>query len=298
MNSKTATKRVNRRPKPGIYEDVPYDVYDSWPYVRSSDLRHAMRSAAHYRWALDHPSKSDADSPSLRFGRLVHAVASGDLSGMLIFEGPEWEAMRAKYVRPTTTREWEHRVGKLRKKHGNVEVYTADEYEQANSVASAIKTDPVAAMYFDGDTRREVSIVWDDPVTKVRCKARLDAVNLLAIIDLKTTQDASTFERQILAYHYHRQLAWYQWGWSLVSGGELLSPVLIAVETEPPFGVRSASLSERLIEAGREELEVCLARIARALNSDVWPGYANPEQWDANISEQTTVWVDGREMTW
>ena len=291
-----AKKRINRKPKPGVYEGIPYEVYDSWPYVNHSSLRHAMRSAAHYLWAME--NGVTLESKSLRFGSLVHALAADDLTGIYIFHGPEWEDMRARYKRPTATREWEHRVGKIRKKLGpDTQVYTAQEHEAAVNVWESVKAHPIAADFFR-DARREVSIVWDDQATGVRCKARLDAVNSYGITDLKTTGDASDFERSIRAFRYYRQLAFYQAGWAQVAGGELLEARIVAVESSACYGVRAAPLSDRLLAAGREEYEVALTRIARAIDSDRWEGYQSPDQWDSDMKTEVTVWIDGEEHTW
>ena len=288
-------KRVNRKPKPGVYEDVPYEVYDSWPYVNSSSLKHAVRSAGHYRHAMD--NAKSLETPQLRLGHLVHAVASDDLASVVIFQGPEWEAMKVKYQRPTTTREWEHRVGKLRSKHPGREIYTHDEWLVAEAIHQAIMADTVAAEYLR-DARRELSIVWDCPATRIRCKARLDAVSVDGIVDIKTTYDAAVFERAILQYHYHRQLAFYQWGWAMATDGELRPARIIAVESEPFHGVKAAPLSDRLLSVGREEYEVALERISRALKHDRWDGYASPAEWDCRLTEETTIWIDGKETAW
>lgn len=292
----TKRARVNRKPKPGIYDDVPFAVYQSWPYVNNSALRHAVRSAAHYRHHLD--SKRQEDSPVLRFGRLVHAVASDSFEGMLIFGGPEWEHMRATYSRPMQTREWEHRVAKLRKKHGPVEVYTADELDAATIIWQRVLATPEAAALVQ-DARREVSLVWDDPTTGIRCKARMDIVSPYWIADLKTTYDASTFAQSIERFGYHRQMCFYRRGLAQVgAGGELLPTYLIAAETREPFGVMAAPLSERLLLRGQEQLDVALTRIARALDRGSWEGYASPKEWDLPQGETVTIWIEGEERAW
>lgn len=290
--AKAKQKRINRRPKPGVYPGTPFEVYESWPYVNNSSLKHAVKSAGHYQWALDHGLMKE--TASLRFGRLVHAIALEDMESIVVFDGPEWEDMKARYVRPTTTREWEYRVGKLRKKHGDVEVYSGDELERALGVVDAISLNPLASSYFR-DCQREVSIVWDDPETQVRCKARLDAVGE-QIVDLKTTDDASSFERAIRAYHYYRQLAFYRDGWATLNGGELLDACIVAVESDPFHGVKAAPLSDELLAYGREEYRVALMRIARAIDADRWDGYQNPGSWDFAFDDSATVLIDGKEL--
>lgn len=289
------TKRINRRPKPGVYPGVAFDVYRSWPYVNNSSLSHAVRSAAHYRHAID--TRRDVDTPSKRFGRLVDAWASGDLSNLVVFDGPEWQAMKNQYARPTSTREWEHRAGKLRTKYGVSDVFTGDEFSAAKAVWQAIVDDPGAFALLDG-AQRQVSLVWDDPATKLRCKARIDFLSVMGIVDLKTTYDASQFRGSIQRFGYHRQMAFYRRGLSLVGGGELHRTYLIAAETREPYGCQWAPLSQRALERGEEEVDVALTRIARALEADRWDNYSSPAEWDIPSGDTITVWMEGEERTW
>ena len=288
-------KRINRKPKPGVYPDIPFALYREWPYVNNSSLTYAVKSAAHYRHAID--TRRDNDTPSKRFGRLVDAVASGDLSSVVVFDGPEWQNMKAQYSRPTQTREWEHRAGKLRAKYGVTDVFTGDEFVAAKAVWQCILDDPSAAELVTS-AQRQVSLVWDDPATGIRCKARLDFLTAAGIVDLKTSWDVSQFRGSIVRFGYHRQMAFYRRGLALVGGGELVRTYLIAAETKVPYGCQWAPLSQRAIERGEEELDVALTRIARALDADRWDNYSSPVEWDIPNGDTVTVWIEGDERTW
>lgn len=288
-----------KKPKPGVYESVPFAEYASWPYVNNSALRWAAKSAAHYRWFLD--SKYREDSPAMKFGRLVHAIAANDLDGIVVFDGPEWIDLKARYSRPTSTKEWEYRVRKLREhwrdKHSkSVEVYTGDEWESATAVWDSICKCEAAAWIFTAD-KRELSIVWDCPNTKIRCKARLDVLGSAWIGDLKTTQDASSFEYSIESFGYHRQMAFYRQGWSQLTG-EIMPVYLVAAETRAPYGCRAARVGERFMERGLEQLGVAMERIGKACDSGEWNGYTSPKEWDIPSRDSVTVWIDGKEETW
>lgn len=288
------TKRVNRKPKPGVYEDIPFDVYASWPYVNNSLLNHATRSAAHFREARDNPKYQD--TPSMRFGRLVDAIASNDLRTVGVISGAEWLDLKNRYSRPTSTRQWDYMAGKIRKNQCVVDVYTEDEVFAANRIWKLVVDGP-AGRLVDG-AKRQVCLVWDDPTTGIRCKARLDFLGMVGVVDLKTSYDVSQFRMSILRFGYHRQMAFYRRGWSLVGDGELHATHLIAAETREPFGNMAAPLSARLIAKGEEEIDVALARIARAVDKEQWDGYASPQEWDIPVGETVTVWIDGEEREW
>lgn len=290
-------RRRLTRPKPGIYEGIPFVEYQAWPYVNSSVLGYALRSAAHYQWSLEQPPRPTTDE--LRFGTLVHCMLSGDQAGTAVIDQATWQDLVNRYSVPTRTREWDYRVAKMRSaaKNPRLEIHTPEEWARAEAAIDAVRASQRAAEYLRV-CRYELSIVWNDDVTGLRCKARLDAVNGAGIVDLKTTRDAAVFEQAIRTYHYHRQLAFYQHGWAVLNGGELLEPRLIAVESHPFHGVRAAPLSDAAIEVGREEYQVALERIARGTGSGDWPGYSHPAVWDVAIKDTVTVWVEGEERTW
>ena len=54
---------------------------------------------------------------------------------------------------------------------------------------------------------------------------------------------------------------------------------IVAVESEAPFGVRAAPVSEQALCVGRLEYRQALRGIANARQSHVWPGYSNPDAW-------------------
>lgn len=287
--------RRRTKPKPGIYADIPFRDYRAWPYVNSSVLGAACRSAAHYRWSLEQPERNASDE--MRFGTLVHSMISGDLGDAVVIDDVTWRDLSNRYSVPTRSREWEYRVGKMRAKNRNAEVFTPDEWSRAEAAVKAVGESPRAAEYL-ADCRYELSLVWDDDDTGIRCKARLDAVNQDGIVDLKTTRDAAMFEQAIRSYHYHRQLAFYQHGWARLNRGELLEARLIAVESMPFHGVRSAPLSEEAIARGREEFQVALMRISSGIANQEWPGYSDPDAWEAGGADEVTLLVAGEERTW
>lgn len=102
---------------------------------------------------------------------------------------------------------------------------------------------------------REVSIFWDDPDLKMRCKARLDAVLVPeGIVDVKTTSDdltSAAIDRAILNYRYDIQAAWY-----LRGGGMTFRKMhrpgfaFIFVQNRPPYDCVVVGLDDETIMQG------------------------------------------------
>jgi hypothetical protein len=157
-----------------------------------------------------------------------------------------------------------------------------------------------ARAYLTERGEAEVSLLWDDPDTGLRCKARIDFLNS-GINDLKSCFDATAFPKSIATYGYHRQAAHYQNGYMILTG-EILPFRLIAVEKTQPWGVRAAPLHDEAIDVGRLEVGSALRSIADAYESNEWPCYEDPPSWClpsyyAGDSEPIELTVGGETIT-
>jgi hypothetical protein len=85
--------------------------------------------------------------------------------------------------------------------------------ERIELAAAMIETHPQLHLAFTGGMP-EVSIFWTDTTTGVPCKARLDYLKPLAIVDLKTFDlrdivPDRAIVRAVASYKYHVQASWY-----------------------------------------------------------------------------------------
>lgn len=85
--------------------------------------------------------------------------------------------------------------------------------QRIENAAAAIESHPQLCKAFSGGMP-EVSIFWTDEETGVPCKARLDYLKPLAVVDLKTFELREfgidrTIARAVANYRYHIQAAWY-----------------------------------------------------------------------------------------
>lgn len=280
-------------PGPGIYENVPFAEYLEWPYVSNSAMGPAKKTIAHFRRALkwgDRPEEDEArgKAPAMRFGTLVHA---GKLEPLSVaakyiirprFEDTIRQPNGATYPKPTATNAYRDAVAEWRATIGDKEEVTEAEYQRMLGVVTALARHARAVEYLDGPGPVEVSFVWDDPHTGLRCKGRADKLQLERgrISDLKTAYDPWQFEKIIGQRAYYRQGALY------VDGIEVLTGVrcefcLVAAESTEPFGVRAAPLSQKSLRTGRREYRGLLGRIAAAEANPQWSEVSDPDEWDA-----------------
>jgi hypothetical protein len=201
-----------------------------------------------------------------------HFVIIPDFAEQVLQEKPDCKS-------PRSTNRYKELVADFQERTTGREILSQVDYDALFGILESISDNGRATEYLTGGLA-EVSIVWDDATTGIRCKARLDKWQReqCRAIDLKTTRDAGDFEKAIGNYDYHRQAAFYADGIATLTGDDHEFGI-VAAETAAPFYVRAAPLSHHTIENGRAEYQRLLADIADCRRSDVWPGYENPDEW-------------------
>jgi hypothetical protein len=262
---------------PGIYSGIPFADYLAIKAVNSSALRLARKSMAHVKAALD--GKIGVETRATDFGRLVHTLTlePATFENLYVVD-PGAEAFRTaegkvskNYRNTTAFSEWA-------KTQAGREIVSPDDLQRARNAAAAVAANERARELLSTgleSAESEVTVVWDDD--GVLCKARVDRLGR-CIADLKTTADASEFERSIGKYDYGIQAAFYQRGVKAATG-EDLDFAIVAVESEEPHGVKAAPLSRFELAPLHDVVSRYLTDVRRCQLSDTWPGYESPDSW-------------------
>jgi hypothetical protein len=121
----------------------------------------------------------------------------------------------------------------------------------------------------------EYSYYSTDKETMIAKKCRPDYVKNGALIDLKTTIDASLdgFARQMGNFGYHIQAAYYVDVYNESTGSSINEFFFVAVENKSPFAVAVYRLSPDQIESGRVAYRKALAKLA-----DFYARGGNPKE--------------------
>jgi exodeoxyribonuclease VIII len=253
--------------KDGIYYDMPRADYDRIDRVNWSTLKHMGKSPAHYRHEVDHRDSEDTDAR--KRGRVVHlAVLEPEkfAADCVVFEGT--------------------RKGKLWdaccEDNADKEILTPAMHAAAVEARDAVRGCAQAAPYLIGGAS-EVTLLWTHVVPQVEavlgysveCKARVDYLAPAALLDLKSTKDASPegFGRQAAAYQMHVQAAWYGAALTALKGFER-PYMLIAIEAAPPCVAQVYQVGPELLALGRSVCRGLLDRLDLCRRLDSWPGYA------------------------
>jgi len=138
----------------------------------------------------------------------------------------------------------------------------------------SVRIHPAASVLL-GEGTAEVSVFNQCIETGLPLKARMDWVRENAIVDLKTTEDASPagFAKSVSNYRYDLQAAHYRRMLKLQGRGDLPF-YLIAVEKEAPFAVAVYRLDEGDLTLADMQMQQQLRAIASCCEFNSWPAYS------------------------
>lgn len=248
-----------------VYTGLSYEDYDKIDALRQSWLSRLADSPAHLKWHLDHTEEESEESDALKFG--------GAFDTAVFF--PE-EFARQYVVMPKfdrRTKEGKASVAAFEFDNTGKKFLSEREYQDVLAMARSV-TQSKAAMSLLTNAEYQLTIVWTDDATGVRCKSRLDAYNgpLLTPFDLKTTRCVRAFRRSISDYGYHRQAAMYMEACKQ-AGLDAEHFCFIAVDKIPPFPVKVLRLSDLDIKQAWESCKKLLRTYRNCMIDNVWPSY-------------------------
>jgi len=254
---------------PGFFQDIPFHEYLADSAINNSGLKIFSQSAAKFAFWRDN------DRPA------TGTQTEGSALHCSILQPELFEAQFGKGSAP--------RVGsagrvKWDKANPKAIALTPSQYNNVINMADAFKNTScsVAHELLTGGTP-EMSIFWDDPASGLRCKIRPDYIRTDdIIIDLKSSQAGSPqgFLREVKRWGYDRQAAWYERGLNAAYQAAGVNRrteafIFIVVENFSPYETAIYMLSDEIIEAARQQIDIDLEKYIECIKNNVWPGYMN-----------------------
>ena len=263
---------------PGIYRNLTFDEYRAIDAWSPSSVKPGLISMKKLRYCLDNPT---SDTATQMLGSAMHcAILEPD---RFYSRYVSWDGIRRgkKYDEFCDT-------------YPEKTVLNEREWEACLAVKESVRSHALASwlLTMGEPSDNEVSLVWLDPDTELRCKGRPDRllINEGLIIDVKTTGSNVADERNLkniaTRLGYHISEAAYQAGVSALTG-EIPDVKMIFVEQNPPHDVRVMSMSTALVP-GYDRWQGLLRDVADCERSGVWPGCSDEEV-------ELTVWDEGTE---
>jgi len=275
---KEPERRVVPFPMPGYYEDMPAQDYFDVEAMSQSGAKKILRSPEHY--ILDRKEQKEP-TPNMILGTAIHAaLLEPDRFPLLVIQGAENAPARPTKAQLNAAKPSPAALASIaywkafdEANKGKI-VLDPETYARCIGARDAVRRKP-RCMRLIEETSPEASLFWIDGEYQVRMKARLDLRAFGGIADLKSTGDASPdeFVRSCVKFGYHVQAANYFSGCEHVLDYTPAFFALIAVETDPPYGVGLYAMPTAAIQAGGVLMRVAMERYAEAIATGVWKGY-------------------------
>lgn len=244
--------------KAGIHYDIPELEYHALPGLSSTGAKAMLDSPARFQHSRTHRVEKTA----FDLGHAVHGMVLGTGLDLVRIDAEEWRTAAVK-----------EEVAAVRAA-GGVPLKPS-QHDAATAMAEKVRTHPDAGRLFVGG-RPEVSILWDDTETGVRCRGRLDYLHEAAgvVVDLKTARSANPVEFSKTAANlgYDVQAAHYLEGYQALGGGDTRF-LHVLVETEAPHLVSVVELDVDYLAIGHAKARAAIDLYARCHAADEWPGY-------------------------
>ena len=274
--------------KPGIYEGIPEDEYRAIDAFNQSGAKELLYCPARYHYEQTEGRK---ETDAMALGRLVHsrflepdefrmkyAVMPDLTAGILTKDGKPSK-------NPRGTSEYKERLAKWESENPDVVCIEPDTLQKVDHMLLNIERSEQISDLFQAPGRNELTLVWVDEFTGVKCKARLDRYVEPEkgagyyvpgqIVDLKTTDKVhdKALKTKCDAFGYHIQAAHYLRGAKACGLADPRFFINVFVETTPPYLCRAPKLSASFVAQGEELLTQALRLYKLCTENDYWPGY-------------------------
>lgn len=285
---------------PGIYEGLSFAEYLLIDAINHSTLKDfSSDTPFHYKYRQDNELIEEKDAFSE--GRIIHtAILEPKLFEETYMHTPKnWRDYEDKLPKDQIKRlekdpSWffdkrgkaykiankifEAEYEAARKKNPKLRKVDYLLYWKSQEMRKMVLQNKIAKKMLE-KSETELTLVWIDPGTGLKCKCRIDIANKEDHYfgDLKTTKNAHPygFAKDTRNYNYYSQVAFY-WDGCVETG--LLNPryfMFLSVENFEPFFVQPFLIRENStwLEAGREWYRSQIEKLNYCKETGDWHGY-------------------------
>lgn len=243
-----------------------------------SKLKWMSKSAAHYRYALDHPMKQ------------TKAMLLGGALDALVFKTKEVVTFDggSRRTKAWTTFEEQSDPESV--------LLLPPERAQVDGMLAALQSNSAAMELLSGETQR--TLKWR--INDRECEGTPDVFDTGKVVELKSTINANPNKFQWDARNrgYHAQLAWY---WNALNTLKLTANDakcwIVAVESTPPHSVTIFKLTEGAMLEGAKMWCSWLERLRVCEHTDLWPGYTDAVvPFEVLDTDSLTLKIEGEDV--
>lgn len=277
-----AEEAAKQRPTTGVLHGLPDAEYHAMhDRLSASGIKKLLPPScpAKFKAAMDAGEEYKAE---FDFGKVAHSLVLGQGAQfeVVMVTAKDGTASEAETYKPPSAQAHRDEIRAV----GKVPIL-AKHLEIAQAMAARIREHEVAAALFK-DGAAEVSALWDDPDTRVPCRARFDwlpeakAKRRTFIPDYKTATSAhpDKFAKAVAEYGYHLQQEHYLDAARFLALGNDPMFLFVVQEKDPPFEVNVIPLDADAAKTGRALNDRARRLFAECTATGHWPGYTPDDQ--------------------
>ena len=259
--------------------------YREHPALSRSSLWKIEDSPEKFKWEELNPSEP---TEALLFGQAFHKIVL------------EPETFTEDFaVEPTIdkrTKDGKEQYANWLADIGTKTVISQKIYTTCVEMAQAINNSKLAKALLEGE--HEKCYFWEDDLTGVECKCRLDCLReikgKLLVVDLKTTTSSNTDKwiRDSIKYGYDVQVAMYSEG---IKANYGVKPefVFVTIEKDAPYAINIFKATEEYYNYGYDHYRSLIGLYKHCVDTNEWPGYMGESE---QINDLTLPsWIGGGE---
>lgn len=258
---------------PGVYDDMPADVYHADPVpggsLSCSGAKKLLPPScpAKFRYEREHPPET---TRTFEFGHVAHKMVLG--------VGPQVVVIDAENYRTKAAQEQQAEA----RAAGHIPLLRA-EHDEVLAMADALRAHPVAAALLSDGGHPESSLFWRDEPAGIMRRCRLDwrpapKTGRTIGVDYKTaiSADEDAFAKAAMNYGYHQQAPWYCDGLKALGLADDDAQFLFIVqEKTAPYLVNIVQLDATAMRIGRLLNRRAVNVYAKCTANDEWPSYSD-----------------------
>lgn len=255
-----------------IYKNLTDQKYSGIPALRSTVLKQMTKSPLHAKYCMEN---GFIPSEDMILGRQLHSL----ILEPKLFKSKVLMLKEQMFKRSKAEKEaWDGLVAEW----GEENIIQPKAQANLRGMQASLLSDPEISKILKLVTEVELTLTWEEG--GVQCKAKLDMYSepLKAVLDIKTTQDASRsgFQKTIAKFSYHLSAQHYLSGcWE--NNLEVDKFIFIAIEKAPPYACCLHVLGKESLKIAEIQREELLKTYKGCLAFDEWVGYPhNPEPID------------------
>lgn len=221
--------------------------YREYPALNASRLKSILAAGSVAHADVERTERRTTTMSPMQFGTMVHE---------LVLEGADTDYVVKDWSATTK----DGRVKQKAAEMAGIDILSPDQDQAIEAVKAGMAEHPeIQEMIASGMVEKPLLFDFQDRL----CKSQIDLYSNKTLIDVKTTNNITNFNKTFIDYHYDLQMAFYSIA-LLANGYELDKAQILVIETQAPFTMQLMDIPDVLMLGGERKINLALDILKKA----------------------------------